>query len=201
MPDARKCPLRNGKTGQSCNVQMDMQARHALSCPCEGSLIKRHDDVRDMLAGWCKQNGCINVNTETHVHHREKHHCRSDIDYVDQVTMQVVHLDIAVVSPLSVQAFEKGSDRTPGVAAKTHEIHKVTKYSHTIIPIIFEHGGREGARAREWVKSQLPDGHMRSQAAQVIWQSIAASLQRANSKTIREVKKRFNGSTSHGTHH
>jgi len=193
LPRTLGCPLRNGKTGQKCDVRMDTQARHALSCPCEGCLIKRHDDVRDMLAGWCRQNGCINVNTETHVSHREKNHCRSDIDYVDQTNGQVVHLDIAVVSPLSVQALEKGSARTPGVAAKTHEIHKVTKYSHNIIPIILEHGGREGARAREWVKSQLPDGHMRSQAAQVIWQSIAVSLQRANSKTIREIKKRYNG--------
>ena len=131
----------------------------------------------------------------------KKNKCRSDVDYIN-MQGESIHLDTAIVSPLSIQALEKGSHAMSGVAAKLYELYKINKYNpFHIIPLIWEHGGREGARAREWVKSQLPSGHVRSQAAQSIWQTLSVTVQRANARTIRTITTRYNGGSDPGRPH
>ena len=114
---------------------------------------------------------------------------RADITYSDDDDM-TTHLDITIVAATSQQALQGGSNNKVGDAAKQSAQAKRAKYEpHVMLPLVIETGGHVGAEFCTFVKELLPDGFLRSQMAQTIWQTLSTTLQRANARALLQAKR------------
>ena len=95
-----------------------------------------------------------------------------------------------MVAATSQQALQGGSSNKPGVAARQSAQAKRNKYEpHEIVPLVLESGGRVGTEFSTFIKELLPEGSQRGIMAQTVWQTIAATLQRANARAILQARR------------
>ena len=97
-----------------------------------------------------------------------------------------LHIDVTVVSALSVEALAKGSALNDGVAAGLATSRKERKYSGCeVYAFPVEEHGRCGKQASTVIRMLAPqDSSERSRTIGTLYQDIACSVQRANADAI-----------------
>ena len=114
---------------------------------------------------------------------------RADIQFVDDGG-ETINLDVAIVAPTSKQAMQGGASSKLGAAAKQSAQAKRSKYDpFDITPLVLESGGRVGTDFTNFIRDLLPDGFSRSTMAQAVWQTVAATLQRANARAVLQARR------------
>ena len=95
-----------------------------------------------------------------------------------------MHIDLTVVSPLSVEALAKGSALRPGVAATLAASDKQSRYDQCkVFPFPIEDHGRFGDAARTVVRMLAPSED-RSRSITSLYRSLAAVVQRGSAEAI-----------------
>ena len=169
---------------------MDPKGRHLLSCQSGAQLCTRHDELHDAMAGVLKDLGMRQVETEVSLPPTPKlEFPRSNIAFCDDDGV-IAHLDLTVVAATSQQALQGGAHTKAGVAAEQSAQAKRAKYDpHEVLPLVIESGGRVGVEFSNFVKELLPEGFVRSQMAQTIWQTLSSTLQRANARAYLQARR------------
>ena len=95
-----------------------------------------------------------------------------------------VHIDLTVVSPLSVEALSKGSALRSGSAASLAAADKQARYDNCkVYPFPVEDHGRLGESARTVVRMIAPSEE-RSASITALYRSLSAVLQRGSAEAI-----------------
>ena len=182
-----KCNHRR-RDGTLCGATLDARGTHALTCNCGGGVDRRHNKIRDEVAGWLKDQGHEAVSTEQNVPHWQRtlangvvEEARLDVTF-RYGTVQL-YADVVVASPASVdEERARRNAATDGAAADAAEKEKRRRYPHPeLCPLAVETLGRLGAVsqafARRWA-TRDPD--KRAAAVSSFHRRVAAALQQHN---------------------
>jgi len=152
---------------------------HGLCCSmCQGNIINRHDNIRDLiikiLRRWGKRN--IDVRAEPSVP-RDGRHLRADI----AVTFNsvITYVDVGITCPATRAQVRGGSHKEPGKALEKSEKVKLQKYDHlkpNFVPFILETGGRLNERARTFVEELASKCGVGAAGARVLYQQVSDRL-------------------------
>jgi hypothetical protein len=173
-----------GEAGDSfsciCDFRSETSAElmvHAIACTQLSELrIARHNKLRELLTSFLRKVGHgVRVDNEVVLSRpgdrRTTTRLRSDVRFTSG--NELVHFDIAVVSPASAHALTSGSATRPGVAAEAAEHAKRNQYAVALAaaglaptalrPVVFETTSRKGQSLVEvdaWLVRKLtsPDG-------------------------------------------
>jgi len=181
------CPFASCHTAPKCNSAVDPQGVHLLGCPTGGGLVTRHDSVRDALRGLVTDSG-------KHTHIEQVLYSpvgqligKSDLSWANE-RCGMTHVDVSIVSPVSLAAIKKGSHRRDGTAAEIMEASKLTKYLETrcpITPFVLESGGRLGPKALGLLRASFRD----PQSMSHVYQILAAQMIRANASALARARQ------------
>jgi len=167
--------------GTVCGHLLDPLGVHARSCPSGGWLKHRHDAARDVLGDWCEEHGC-RVEREAVLPFAAPARPEARIDLVVHVPGRGVpaHVDVSIVSALSVEALQKGSASQDGRAAEIAENSKRRDYPGIrVTPFVVEDHGRYGEEAAKFVRQVAPkEPAARSRAIRDLYHRLGALLQR-----------------------
>lgn len=180
----------------NCGSPIDCHGYHLLTCKRNGGPVKSHDA---MVSCWSH---CLkDVNILHTVEPRNRYvdsSGRPDITVFDSGTLSAVELDVSLAHPLSKEVINTSS-KIDGQAALTREVHKKMKYeqfclpggfSPTLVPLVFEHYGRWGDEAKEFLKNlanHSKDEHGQRNKVEFLtyWRRrLAITLQKSNTRTI-----------------
>ena len=97
--------------GSLCGVALDEQGIHARSCPVGGWLVRRHNAGCAVLAEWAERECECTVFREQVLPTANPDHAEARMDIVafSPRLPDPVHVDLTVVSALSVEAIGRGS--------------------------------------------------------------------------------------------
>ena len=156
---------RNG--GVPCGQALDARGHHARVCKAGGGIIKRHDRIRDWLAGWIGRMLGQEVLTEQYVSKWDRwkrdsrgewvlERARLDVVYEGQAGR--VYIDIAIVEAATASASASRQRAAgDGVAAAEEEDDKHRRYpGPDLVPFVLEAGGRLGEAAQSLIRSVTP---------------------------------------------
>ena len=180
-PAGAKCPLR-GANGAACDALLDAMGGHALGCPCEGLVVRRHNDVVAAIAAAVEETQgsaplreqVVPVNGEAH---------RSDLTW-QLPNGTAYHLDVAVVHPATRQGLRAGAATRPAAAAVAAEAAKLAKHRARIRPAVLEAGGRPGPALLTLVRGLARQAEEAPLVVARIWQDLSVTLQRANARAV-----------------
>ncbi len=176
---------------------------HVPQCSYVPHRNKRHNALRDETASIVEQITGTKPYTEqllpqtqvtnTRINQHPDEDDKSPALRAD-ITMQTasgpIHLDVMVTSAFTQHALAGNRDImsiTPGVAAEHAENYKKQKYApHSVVPIIFEAGGRVGTSTLDFLRrlvNTLPEAE-RNVTYHKALQKLSTALQRHNAKAI-----------------
>ena len=150
-----------------------------------GEAVRRHDELRDVVAGWLTKVTPHAVRTEQYLaelRNRDRDG-RMDVVAADAAGARIL-VDTAVTHPVSSdpQRLARAAlhDGAAGAAA---EGHKRDRYPRAVglVPFVVETGGRVCPAARAMARRLAPtDPALRSKTLAGLWQSVAVTVQRHN---------------------
>ena len=153
---------------------------HGWACP-HNKVVRRHNKLRDTLAGILTGVLETTVHVEQHAPEVQDDARRPDICYVDSRGMRQ-WIDVAVVTPHPHSLPGQAALNRVGALCESMEATKRPKYNMlSIIPAVMEHLGHMGQGLCTVVKSvhKHADPFRRSQMIDDSYQTMAAALQRA----------------------
>ena len=201
-----------GRGGQPCGHRYVGSARtcavvlgpsdfglHALCCSVGAGWLVRHDAIRDVWATWLRERlGDSSVQTEEYVPAWDQPNPRTG--QVDRARLDILvdvpgrgrlALDISVTEAAAVTRLGSRRAPRPGAAARTREGEKHRRYppaeaTPTLIPIVYESGGRAGGEAEAFLKSlvQETESATRAEAICDLRLRLAAALHRGNASLL-----------------
>ena len=148
------CSLWNAEQGRRCGKVLDLHGQHALTCPCEGQLVSRHDRIVRLLARALKRFGCL-VRTERWCHElfdREKNtHARMDL--VVFARGQTFYLDVTCGHCVSGKGTVNVSGLVARSASNKHDRYRtvvdgVRVTPAKLVPVALSSFGAVGREAR-----------------------------------------------------
>ena len=184
-------------TNNTCNQAVNTHLDHALHCKYGPHRIRRHNQLRDILAKLIHnvteqlpltEQIILQNPTYSHHVHEDTPLNRSDVTFF--TTDSTIHLDLMVTCATTAQALagSTGLTAAPGYAATLAELHKHNKYHpHPITPIVFETHGRFGQTTLQFLRdltATLPTPQEQTAAYHYCIQRLSITLQRNNAETI-----------------
>ena len=168
--------------GTLCGAPLDIKGVHARSCAVGGWLVRRHNACVDILADWCVQCCHCQVFKEQVLPCANEAHSESRMDLIvhSPTIPGPIHVDVTIVSPLSVEALKHGSALRDGVAAVIAATNKVRKYPGCEVhPFAIEDHGRVGESASTLIRTLVPpESSDRSASISELYHSLSSTLQR-----------------------
>ena len=174
------CQHRNQQT--MCGAALDTHCRHALLFRLGGHVVRRHNKLRDALAGILTAVLDTTVHVEQHAPEVQDDARRPDISYIDHRVLRQ-WIDVVVVTPhLHSLPGQAGMTRV-GALCETMEATKCRKYHMlSIYPAVLEHLGHMGQGLCTILRSVHKHADLVQRSRMIVgaYQTIAAALQRAN---------------------
>ena len=170
---------------------------HDLTCEVGPGWILRHNYIRDAWATWLKGRfgyAAVDVEAEVPLWKRERFGRPPEHAVLDLIVrlpgQGTFALDISVTEaacPTNLQ----GRQPRPAAAARRREAEKHRRYPAragvpTLVPVVYECGGRPGPSAEAWLRRVTGDEDAETRAASVrdLRQTIAVALQRGNAALL-----------------
>ncbi len=174
------CAHRNQHT--VCGAALDTFGTHALLCRLGGHVVRRHNKLRDTMAGILAGVLDTTVHVEQHAPEVQDDARRPDICYIDhRGTRQWI--DVAVVTPHPRSLPGQAAMTRVGALCESMESMKRRKYNMlSIYPAVMEHLGHMGQGLCTVLRSvhKHADPFRRARMIDAAYQTMAAALQRAN---------------------
>ena len=174
--------------GSCCGAPLDTKGSHAIGCSIGGWVVKRHNAIVDAVANWVVSYCDCTVFKEQVMPNASEGHNEARMDLIVHSPHVAggLHIDITVVSALSVEALAKGSALHDGVAANLATSRKERKYAGCeVYAFPIEAHGRIGSTASTVIRMLAPQSSSeRSRAISAIYQDIASILQRWNADSM-----------------
>ena len=170
------------RNGQLCNEPLDAKGAHARTCPVGGWRMRKHDACCGALKNWLEEMGChVDVEVVMPTAANGLDEPRMDLIVRAPGVLGPIHIDVTVVSATSREALKRGSADREEVTADLGAARKRQTYSNiAVVPFVLEESGRLGADALSLVRKLAPREHAaRTEALNELYQSLAATLQRA----------------------
>jgi len=147
----------------------------------------RHNSIRDALRGLVTDIGRYSHIEQVLYSPVGELIGKSDLAWANE-RCTMTHVDVSIVSPVTLAAIKKGSHKRDGTAAETMEASKLTKYLETrcpITPFVLESGGRLGPKALGLLRTTFRDPQAMTHAYQI----LAAQLVRANALALARARQ------------
>ena len=148
--------------------------------------MRKHDACCGVLKNWLEEMGCA-VETEVVLPTAANGLDEPRMDLIVRAPgiLGPIHIDLTVVSPTSREALRRGAADREGVTAELGADGKRVKYNNiTVTPFVLESSGRLGADALGLVRKIAPwEPGARAEALNELYQSLAATLQRASANS------------------
>ena len=159
---------------------LDDEGIHAMTCPREGLVIRRHDRVVRWLAKWLSEGRVASEPRVEQVLPEEAG--RLDVVFQDAGTM--VWVDVAVTSAVTecVRTAQTNA-KNDGAAARAEERVKRTRYHSRATPFVIEADGRPGASAQALLRrfaQEAGEGFSTSPAH--AWSCLSSIVQGGNAE-------------------
>ena len=165
-----------------------------LSDTVGGAVGRRHDQIRDLLAEWIKENTPRAVHTEQVLPEIQKPGTaerRMDVVTADHQGARLL-VDVTVTHAVSANADRLArAAKQDGKAAQVEEGAKRDKYGGAdgFTPFVFETGGRCGSSALALVRRLAPiEPRLRSECIGGLWQTLSVALQRHNATIVADAQ-------------
>ena len=174
------CMHRNQQT--VCGAALDTFGRHALLCRLGGHVVRMRNKLRDTLVGILGNVLETTVHVEQHARELQEDARRPDISYLDHRGMRQ-WIDVAVVTPHTRSLPGQAAMARVGALCESMEATKRRKYHMlSIYPAVMEHLGHVGQGLSTIIRGvhRHADIVHRSRMIDAAYQTMAASLQRAN---------------------
>ena len=181
-PSSGHVPCMHHNRQTVCGAALDPFGTHALLCRLGGHVVRRHNKMRDTLAGILEEILDSSVHVENHPPEVHEDARRPDISYLDHRGMRQ-WIDVAVVTPHPRSLPGQATLTRVGALCESMEATKRRKYHMlSIHPGVMEHLGHMGSGLSAILKSisKHADPLERSRMVDTAYQTLAATLQRAN---------------------
>jgi hypothetical protein len=174
------CAHRNQQT--VCGAALDASGSHALLCRLGGHVVRRHNKLRDTLAGILESVLDSTVHVEQHPPGMHEDARRPDICYIDYRGIRQ-WIDVSVVTPHPRSLPGRAAIARTGALCESMESTKRRKYHMlSLYPAVMEHLGHMGQGLCSLIRSvhQHSDPFQRAKMVDEAYQTMATDLQRAN---------------------
>ena len=193
-PPATACGHRSAQSRQRCNRCLDDRGHHPLTCEVGGGVVRRHDRIRDWLAGWIEAVTTFPVLTEQFVPRwdrvvnggEEIERARLDVVFHNQ-NAQRTYIDVSIPSAFSTcpELLRARAARDGAAAARAEDGKRLRYPGPDLVPFVVEALGRPGADAIALLRACAPEQpEERSQALGSAWQALSATLQTQNAELL-----------------
>ena len=145
------------RIGSPCNKALDVHCQHALCCPIGGGPTRRHNAIRDAIAGWLRDHGHQALMEQTLPEWESSQHGAAVLDVVYFAGLHGrTCLDITLVDTSAVAGSNGGR---PYVSTlQRRERMKHLRYPHPgLVPFVLDVNGRWGQEAETWLRRVLGD--------------------------------------------
>jgi hypothetical protein len=184
-----------------CATQPDVEGIHVISCPHNGTRVRRHNSYAAHLAHLIASSGSPDVRVEVPIPGRPPNE-RMDITHLNQ-RGQRCYLDVTIASPATTSALARGAATVAGRAARHAEQQKRAHYQaeppiQHFCPFAVEAGGRLGTSAIAMLQETCPftDGKPRASWMAATLQDLGCALQRSHAEALRRATTIASGSDS-----
>ena len=179
-----------------CGKTIDREGYHLLTCKFGSGPVWSHNCMVSVWADCLSQ-----LHVPYYIEPKDRYTTssgRPDIYVAESFCMPAAELDIALSHPFSKDILSRAA-YIDGAAASRREKVKHTKYDSqllpggytpTAIPLVFEHYGRWGDEAQQFLKtpslmSYDEDGHQNASNFTTYWrQRLSVQLQQCNARVI-----------------
>ena len=174
---APQCQHRPRKGGPCCGALLDADGMHAAHCEVGGHVLDRHDDTVSLLARKLRDDCGSIVGVEQRRPELDYRNDQGDVvearmDLVVTLQGKICLLDVTYADVRTADAGRLAARlRRDGAAARMAEDRKRRRYGASVIPIVFESGGRLGEAGRRWLKKAY-----RAAGAQAEWPALMRAL-------------------------
>ena len=190
--EGRPCQHKAADAATPCGAtDNQVLGAHAVSCGIGPGRIRRHDEVKGVLADWLRErHGVEAVHVEQHIpawdkvtDEGAKH---AVLDIVLSTQQGKVAVDVSVTDVSAPSASSRARGKTFGRAARVRELEKHRRYpGHGLVAAVLETGGAAGRELHAFLRSHAStDPALRSLELQDIRQRLAVALQRGNAALL-----------------
>ena len=193
---AQRCGHRYVQTQTQCAGVLDRRGLHALVCKVGGGVDRRHDRIRDWLAGAIRSLTGQVATTEQFVPKWDRVVRANGTDTIERARLDVaflngrgqrVYLDVVVPTAATTNAETARSRaaRDGAAAARAADGKRVRYPGPDLVPFAIEALGRPGRDALAFLRSLAPsEPEARSAVLGSAWQSLSAVLQTGNAELL-----------------
>ena len=193
---AQQCGHRYVQTQRQCNGVLDSRGMHGLVCNVGGGVERRHNRIRDWLAGLIRSLTGQTVVTEQFVSKWDRVVRVDGTDTIERARLDVVftnhhgqrvHLDVVVPTAGTTNPeMARARARKDGAAAARAADGKRVRYpGPDLVPFAVEALGRPGRDAVSFLRTLAPaDPEQRSVVLGAAWQALSATLQTENAELL-----------------
>ena len=175
--------------GSKCGELLDNDGHHAVVCEVGGALLRRHDGLRDLIAGRLSADLSVPCLTEQRCPQFDKAKpdgtmSEARLDIATDIDGTTALIDVSVVDVFSTNlALERQRSRRDGAVASAMADAKRSKYpGPNVVPLVLESFGRIDLTGLAWLRRAYrgqPDklqcllramsAHVQSHTSAMVW--------------------------------